>query len=60
MGRIRKLLVQISKLTSVRYHALRARKRARTPRTNLAPTNTNIQKKLKSGMRYVGISQQKY
>ena len=29
------------------------------PRTDLTPTNTNIQNKLESGIRYVGLSQQK-
>ena len=39
---------------------LRARERARSSRTTLASTNTNPRDKLKSGMRYVGISRQNF
>ena len=39
---------------------IRARERALSPRTTLAPTNTNTRDKLESGMRCVGISQQKF
>ena len=54
------LICSIAKLTSVRYHAIRARKRARAHAADLAPTNTNTRDNLESGMRCVGISQQKY
>ena len=37
----RSLILNIPKVTSVRYHALRARERAHAPRPDLAPTNTN-------------------
>ena len=38
----RSLVLNILKVTSVRYHALRAREWARAIRPNQAPTNTNI------------------